>query len=83
MSWNYRRVHHETPRGDFYAIHEIHYEEGTSRIVAWTENPSYPSGETPEELHDDMMFYGEAFIHPALKANDLPHATKITPKETH
>jgi len=70
MSWNYR-VFRKTCAGHaFYEIHEVYYRlDGT--IKGWTENPINPSGETPEELKQDIFMHLEALQKPIIDHQDL------------
>jgi hypothetical protein len=83
MTWNYRVIRHveedwrEGAVGipvcdlvDVYTVHEVYYgDEG----VPWgyTEEPSYPQGESLEELRKDMEYYARAVIEPVLKEEDF------------
>lgn len=58
--WNYRVIRHVTEiLGEWFAIHEVYYEKG--KPVAVTESPSYPMGETIEELQEDVQYFNQAF----------------------
>lgn len=75
MTWNYRIIHstHTLPTGDIehcYAIHEVYYDEHDA-IETWTVNPTFPSGETREELAKDIEFYQQALMLPVLELTEL------------
>jgi hypothetical protein len=65
MTWNYRVVHTADVAGESYAIYEVYYDNG--RPSSRTEHPSYPAGETLEELAEDLRHYQAALQQPVLE----------------
>lgn len=53
-----------------FTIHEVYYND-KGDIAAISEDPMGPSGETLEELKDDMDYFLQAFNRPALKKNEI------------
>jgi hypothetical protein len=79
MSWNYRVV--RTTEGDpeSFAIYEVFYDD-QGQPEARTEQPSYPAGETLEELRHDLQHYLAALDHPVLEdAVFRPHEENAWP----
>jgi hypothetical protein len=69
--WNYRIVHKKPLNGeDLFAIHEVFYSED-GEIENYTARPTYPIGETLEELTEEMEFYLKALQSPVLEQEDL------------
>ena len=61
MSWNHRIMRTTEPDGTHaLAIHEVYYHPDGS-IMAWTEKPVSPFGETIKALHGDLMRFEQAF----------------------
>jgi hypothetical protein len=54
MTWNDRAVRTADEAEVSYAIDEV-YDDTDVRLEACTERPSYPAGETPEELCQDVQ----------------------------
>lgn len=47
--WNYRIMRHKHPREDYYAIHEVYYDEDQAHKVRnWTVDPVNVMSETAE-----------------------------------
>jgi hypothetical protein len=65
MTWNYRVVCTENEAEVSYAIYEVYYDDD-GRPEARTERPSYPAGETLEELREDVQRYLAALDQPVL-----------------
>jgi hypothetical protein len=65
MTWNYRVVRTNDGTTDWFAIDEVYYDDD-GRLEARTEHPSYPAGETLEELQEDVMYYQAALQQPVL-----------------
>lgn len=67
MSWNYRVLRRTLPGTSEaeYNVHEVYYDE-VGNPMSCTYEPVFPSGETPEELHDDMKRYVAAISMPIL-----------------
>lgn len=76
MSWNYRLIHHDTPHvevppEDWYAIHEIFYNEN-NKIILRSVEPVTVEGETKEEILNNLKKMTEAVLqHPILKLSEL------------
>ncbi len=68
MEWNYRVFHEKN--GD-YTIREVYYDDDGS-IIACTDNPAEPMGESLEELAQDLKWFGEALMLPILTMADIP-----------
>ncbi len=62
MSWNYRIV--KGAAG--YSVREVYYTP-EQKIVAWSQEPCDPYGETLEELKGDYELMRHAFDQPTLK----------------
>jgi hypothetical protein len=71
--WNYRVIKDR----DFLSIYEVHYNK--NKPIAWTEETTFPSGETLEELKMDLLNYMSAIARPVLiiKNNKLYEDKKI------
>jgi hypothetical protein len=65
MSWDYRVIRTEGEAGARYAIYEVYYDD-EDRPEARTGHPSYPAGETLEELQEDLHSYQAALSQPVL-----------------
>jgi hypothetical protein len=65
MSWNDRVVRTKDEAGVAYAIYEV-YDNDAGEPEARTEHPSYPAGETIEELEEDLQHYLAALQQPML-----------------
>jgi hypothetical protein len=76
MNWDYRVIEHE---GAF-TVHEVHYNE-KGDILSISEYPMGPSGETLEELKDDMGYFLQALDRPVLKKEEIVFAQ--TPPDSH
>jgi hypothetical protein len=66
VSWNYRlvRTYHLSPSGETeetIAIHEVYYDK-KGKPNGYTENPSWPQGETWEEFQKDFDHYQKATL---------------------
>lgn len=57
MTWNYRIIKKADPviglEGAGYYLHEVYY-NNSGEICAMAQDPSFPFGETPEELMSDL-----------------------------
>ena len=77
MSWNYRIVtrtwkHSNGTTEDTFAIHEAYYnDEADSAPHSISMGPSWPQGETPEELREEFAHYARALERPILKYEDF------------
>lgn len=73
MPFNYRVVRrkHETYRDEVtYAVHEAYYEDD-DRVSYITEEPSFPIGESLEELSEELERMRAAFQKPVLDYDTL------------
>ena len=66
MTWNYRVV----VKDDQYNIHEVYYDD-KGKPEFFTEDPLGPSGESLEELENDLEYFSEALSLPVLNYNEL------------
>ena len=84
--WNYRVVQskRDKPRSmgcdeddqyDDFAIHEVYYKDN-GEIYAYSEDAMHPSGETMEELEQDITAMQQAFHAPILKEWELDELIK-------
>ena len=48
-TWNNRIIRHKSDSGDWYAIHEVYY-DNEGKTTAWTVNAQEPFGESVDEL---------------------------------
>ena len=77
ISWDYRVIEHD----GMFTIHEVHYNE-KGGIVSISEDPMGPSGDTMEELKDDMQYFLLALDRPVLKKGEIVFApTPLPPSE--
>ena len=68
--WNHRLIKSVTPEGDWYAIHEVHYnDDGTP--YAYTENPAVLCGNDAEEIKVTLERMKHALDNPALTDADF------------
>ncbi len=67
MTWNYRVIRRED---EIYAIHEVHYNKD-GKPSGVTVEPSWPQGETLEELQRDFEHYQEALQKEVLNYEDF------------
>lgn len=51
-TWNHRVIHHKGEYGEWYAIHEVHYED--DRVISMTIDDICPNGCTVEELREEL-----------------------------
>jgi hypothetical protein len=65
MTWNYRVVRTTDGEEESFAIYEVYYDDD-GRPEACTEDPAHPSGETLEELAEDLTYYQAALSQPVL-----------------
>jgi len=66
--WNHRVVQND--KDGLLQIHEIYYNDN-GEIWLWS-NPVTPSGETIDELKNDVEYFIAAFDKPVLNTRDLP-----------
>ena len=69
ISWDYRIIEHD---GAF-TVHEVHYND-KGDIISISEDPMGPSGETLEELKEDMEYFLQAFNRPVLRKEEIEFA---------
>jgi hypothetical protein len=66
VTWNYRVM----VRGGRYAVYEVYYADD-GRITHFSEEPTYPCGESIEDLAEDFERYRRALAEPALNYEAL------------
>jgi CTP:molybdopterin cytidylyltransferase MocA len=64
-SWNYRVIRSEHEDDVVHAIHEVFY-NGQGEPIGWTEH-AHPTGETLDELRDDIRKMFIACARPVLR----------------
>ena len=69
MSWDYRVIENH----GMFTIREVHYND-KGDITSISEDPMVPSGETLEELKDDMQYFLQALDSPMLKKEEIVFA---------
>lgn len=68
MSWQYRVMRID---GQL-AIHEVHYDgNDINRPKSYSEFPTYPRGESLDDLFQDFLLYKEALNMPVLLPEDF------------
>ncbi|MDD5180855.1 MAG: hypothetical protein PHT15_06305 [Gallionellaceae bacterium] len=73
--WNYRIVKKAGPEGVGYYLHEVCY-NNSGEICAMAQEPSFPFGETLEELlHDLENMLKDAKNQPVLKHDKIIFAS--------
>ena len=65
-NWNYRIIRKALGDTASYEIHEVYYNDKNG-IESWTEEAVMPSGETSDELRNDIFYFLSAFKHPVLE----------------
>lgn len=70
MTWNYRVICRVHQGETFYAIHEVFYDK-KGKPGSVTQEPSYPQGETKNELRRDFRHYQQALTRPILEYDDF------------
>ena len=72
--WNYRVVSKQVEASgetyEFYAIYQVFYSDD-DRPDSSSMTPTYPSGDSLEELTADMAHYVDALKKPVLKYEDI------------
>jgi hypothetical protein len=76
MSWNHRITRRRVPPDGehLYEIREVYY-DGAGKAMSWTEHPIAPSGETWQELFDELSKMSRVVTHPILDIDtgeDIP-----------
>ena len=69
-TWNYRVIQHKTDAGCAYVIHEVHY-DADGQPVGVTVDPTWPAGDTLEDLRQDLAAYAAALDKPVLEYDEL------------
>ena len=67
MTWNHRIV---IDKYGTYSIREVYYEPN-DRIIAWTERPVSPCGESMDEISADIALMMKAFDKSVLLEEEL------------
>jgi hypothetical protein len=70
MSWNYRVLKRRDGSDVSYGIYEVYYDDAGS-VVACSESPSEPYGETFEELVADLKLFAVATTQPPLDYDEI------------
>jgi|ETNvirnome_2_300_1030623.scaffolds.fasta_scaffold00786_13 hypothetical protein len=66
MTWNYRVFKQMFHGESLFSIHETYYEDD-KKVMAVTDSPSSPYGDTKKEIKRDLEMMLEAFNKPTLK----------------
>lgn len=66
MTWNYRVIVSTENDEQSFFIHEVYYKEDGS-IDMWSEDPTIPFGNSPEELIQDLNMRKRALSRPFLQ----------------
>jgi hypothetical protein len=69
MSWDYRIIEDN----GMFTIHEVHYND-RDEIISVSEEPMGPSGETLEDLKDDLQYFLDALNSPVLRKDEIVFA---------
>lgn len=78
MIWNYRVVRTEEEEYDSYRLYEVYYDD-EGKIEGMTKDSTQPSGESVEELQNDLEYMMEAFGNPVLDMKELEKHFEETP----
>jgi hypothetical protein len=70
MNWDYRVINHD----GMFTIHEVSYND-KGDITSISQDPMGPSGDTLEELKDDMEYFLQALDMPVLKKEEIVFAS--------
>jgi len=65
MTWNYRIIKNTINNVDYYAIHEVYYDDNLNPHSC-SADPIYPYGDSLEELNIDFNLMKSAFSKPIL-----------------
>lgn len=72
MSFDYRVTKKSYKDGTVeFTIREVYYASPGGEIIAWSENPMDPYGESLEEIKDDLRCMTAALTKPILDLNQL------------
>jgi hypothetical protein len=69
MSWDYRVIEDN----GMFAVYEVHYND-RDEIISVSEEPMGPSGETLEDLKDDLQYFLDALNSPVLRKDEIVFA---------
>jgi hypothetical protein len=75
MTWNYRVM----VRGGSYAVHAVYYADD-GRITSWSAEPMALSGESIEDLTEEIERFRRALSEPVLDY-DAPEPRSSEPRE--
>lgn len=66
--WNHRVIYKKDKKtqNPTYQIYEVYYSK-KGKIIAWSETPVSPAGETKKELKKELKIFKSAFKLPILK----------------
>ena len=70
MNWDYRVIKHD----GMFTIHEVYYND-KGYITSISKDPMGPSGDTLEELKDDMKYFLQALDMPVLEKEEIVFAS--------
>jgi len=79
FTWNHRVVKKTLAGNDFYAVHEVHYNDNGS-IFAYTEEPVDISGESIEDLREYCQWILDCFDKEVLVDGEVKFA-EISPQK--
>lgn len=71
MPWNYRVLHTIEDGDEWYAIHEVYY-DNEGHPVSVTAEPEPALGDTLEDLEEDLRWQLKALSEPVLEMSDFP-----------
>lgn len=54
MTWNYRAIKETCEGEEVYRVYEVYYDK-EGEIEGWTAKPTYPQGETLDELRSGLI----------------------------
>ena len=81
MTWNYRIIKHDTEKRNYFAIHEVFY-DNKGKITSWTENPIDIVGESKAYIKSVLKQMVVDIETPTLKESELLESLKAkTSKE--
>ena len=70
MSWNYRILKRRYGEDVSYGVYEVYYDD-EGRVVACSEWPLEPFGETFDDLAADLQLFAAAATRPALDYDEI------------
>ncbi|HUY52958.1 MAG TPA: hypothetical protein VMV24_00050 [Candidatus Dormibacteraeota bacterium] len=70
MTWNYRIIKHDTEKRNYFAIHEVFY-DNKGKITSWTENPIDIVGESKTDIKSILKQMVVDIETPTLKESEL------------